>query len=190
MRIWLTGGSGSGKSVVAALFQKRGFLLVDADAISRKIAEKGTAAYREIIAAFGEGFLLPSGELDRRALGNAVFGDEEKLAVLNGIMHKFIIAEMCDRADGEKNVIMDAPLPNTFGVAVDKTLVVAAPQGLRAARIMQRDGITEEEAQRRLSAQAEDAEYIKNADAVLINDGDRTALEKAAETYIKEWYTA
>ena len=190
MRIWLTGGSGSGKSVVAALFEKRGFLLVDADAISRKIAEKGTAAFREIVAAFGAAFVLPSGELDRRALGNAVFSDEKKLSVLNGIMHKFIIEEMCRAAEGNKNVIMDAPLPNTFGVPCDKTLVVTAPECVRAARIMQRDGITEEEAMRRISAQVRDAEYIQTADAVLQNDGDRAALEVAAEKYIREWYTA
>ncbi len=190
MRIWLTGGSGSGKSEVAALFRARGYKVVDADAIARTASRQGSRALEEIIATFGEEFLLPSGELDRRALANVVFADDKKLSVLNGIMHKFIIEEMCREAEGEKNVVMDAPLPNTFGVAVDKTLVVTAPEKVRTARIVARDGITEEEARRRIEAQSTNAEYIKNADAVLQNDGDRAQLCKTAEKYIKEWYTA
>ncbi len=190
MKIWLTGGSGSGKSRIASLFAASGFVLVDADAISRKIAEPDGAAYPELLAAFGPDFLLPDGRLDRRALGQAVFTDPERLTVLNQISHKYIIEEMIRQGAGKKNVLMDAPLPNTFGVPCDKTLFVTAPQEVRIARIMARDGISEEAARARIEAQVPDAVYEKMADAVLYNSGTFEETAEKAKKLIKEWYSA
>lgn len=190
MKIWLTGGSGSGKSRIAALFAAAGYVLVDADAISKEIAEPGGAAFPELLEAFGPEFLLPDGRLDRRALGEAVFADPARLAVLNGITHKYIIEEMIKRSAGEKNVVMDAPLPNTFGVPCDKTLFVTAPQAVRVARIMARDGISGEAARARIDAQVPDAVYEKTADAVLQNGGDFEEAAEKAKKLIKEWYSA
>lgn len=190
MKIWLTGGSGSGKSVIAAQFAAAGYLLVDADAISREIAEPNGAAFAELVDTFGTEFLLPDGRLDRRRLGQAVFSDSEKLAVLNRISHKYIIQEMIKRSEGKENVIMDAPLPNTFGVPCDKTLFVTAPKPVRICRIMARDGISEEAAQSRIEAQVSDEEYARTADAVLVNDGTPREAADKAEQFIKEWFTA
>ncbi len=189
MKIWLTGGSGSGKSAVAALFAAAGYRLIDADAIAKEIAEPAGAAYPEILAAFGPAYLLPDGRLDRRKLGQAVFADGEKLAVLNRITHKYIIEEMQKRAEGTKNAVMDAPLPNTFGVPCDKTLFVTAPAAMRLSRIMARDGISEAAAKARLAAQVDDAVYEETADAVLVNAGDWTETERAAQQYIKDWFS-
>lgn len=190
MKIWLTGGSGSGKSAVAALFAENGYKIIDADRIAREIAEPGGGAYREILAAFGEEFLLPDGGLDRRKLGRAVFGDAEKLALLNGITHKYIIEEMLRQSAGEKNAVMDAPLPNTFGVPCDKTLYVTAPKDARVCRIMVRDALSRADAEARIGAQDGDAVYRGMADAVLENNGDMATLARKAEVYIKEWFTA
>ncbi|MBE7024634.1 MAG: dephospho-CoA kinase [Ruminococcaceae bacterium] len=189
MKIWLTGGSGSGKSYIASLFQAAGYRLIDADRIAREIAEPGGAAYAALVAAFGTDFLLPDGRLHRQKLGKTAFSDREKLRLLNDITHKYIIEEMEKQAAGEKNVVMDAPLPNTFGVFCDRTLVVTAPKECRVRRIMERDGITEEMALERLGAQVSDAEYAATADAVLHNDGDRRTAEEKAARYIKEWFS-
>lgn len=189
MKIWLTGGSGSGKSAVAALFAAAGYRLVDADAVSREIAAPGGSAFPEILAAFGPAYLLPDGSLDRRKLGQAVFADAEKLAVLNRITHKYIIEEMQKRAADAKNVVMDAPLPNTFGVPCDKTLFVTAPAAVRLTRIMARDGLSEAAARARIEAQATDAEYEKTADAVLVNGGSWDETARAAQKYIKDWFS-
>ncbi len=189
MKIWLTGGSGSGKSAVAALFAKKGYKIIDADRIAREIASPGGGAYRELLEAFGSEFLLPDGGLDRRRLGRAVFGDAEKLALLNRITHKYIIEEMVRQSEGEKNAVMDAPLPNTFGVPCDKTLYVTAPPAVRVERIMARDALSKADAAARIGAQDSDAIYRSTADAVLENDGDMAALAEKTEQYIKEWFT-
>lgn len=189
MKIWLTGGSGCGKSAAAAIFAENGFKIVDADAIAREIVLPGRPAYVEILAYFGEEFRAPDGFLDRRKLGRAVFGDEEKLGVLNKITHKYIIEEMLKRSEGEKNVIYDAPLRNTFGVPCDKTLCMTAPEEVRIRRIMTRDGIAREDAAARIHAQSTAEEYLGDADGVLENSGDLLKLREEAEVYIKEWYT-
>ncbi|MBQ7036864.1 MAG: dephospho-CoA kinase [Clostridia bacterium] len=189
MIIWLTGGSGSGKSVLAAKFEEYGYKRIDADKIAREIVLPEKAALAEIVKAFGEEYLLPDGKLDRKKLGRAVFGDGELLSVLNRITHKYIIEEMVSQSRGEKNVIYDAPLRNTFGVPCDKTLLVTAPKEIRIGRIMERDGIGRTEAENRLDAQSDNGAYLADADAVIQNDGDVEALFKKADIYIKEWYT-
>ena len=190
MRIWLTGGSGSGKTEVAALFAAAGYRVVDADRIAREVAEPFSRAYGEILAAFGTEICLSDGRLDRRALGNMVFSDKEKLAVLNAITHPYIIEEMEKESEGAKNVVYDAPLPNTFGVRCDKTLYVTAPQKVRIERISARDGISPEEAKARILAQSADAVYREGADAILQNDGGKKALFEKTQHFIKEWFSA
>jgi len=190
MKIWLTGGSGSGKSAVAALFAKNGYKIIDADRIAREVVQPEGSAYGELLEAFGTEFLLSDGSLDRRRLGRAVFRDAQKLALLNRITHKYIIEEMVRQSEGEKNAVMDAPLPNTFGVPCDKTLYVTAPPAVRIKRIMERDALSEADAKARIRAQDNDAVYRSGADAVLENDGDMAALTEKAEHYIKEWFTA
>ncbi len=190
MKIWLTGGSGSGKSAVARLFSENGFRIVDADKIAREIVRPGERALSEIIETFGLSYLLPDGTLDRKKLGNAVFADKEKLAALNGITHTYIIEEMRRQAENESNVVFDAPLRNTFGIPCDKTLYVAAPVSLRIARIMERDGLSRTEAAKRIEAQDREALYAADADVTLQNDGDISALRTKTEHYIKDWFTS
>lgn len=190
MKIWLTGGSGSGKSVLARLFSENGFRIVDADKIARDIVSPGESALSEIIETFGLAYLLPDGTLDRKKLANAVFMDKEKLAALNRITHTYIIEEMCRQAAGEKNVVFDAPLRNTFGIPCDKTVFVSAPAPLRIARIMERDGLSRAEAAKRIEAQDEDALYATAADVTLLNDGDIASLRAKTEHYIKDWFTS
>lgn len=189
MRIWLTGGSGSGKSQVARLFSTHGYKIIDADQIARDIVAPGKPALSEIAAVFGKGFLLPNGALNRKKLGQTVFKDPEKLSALNRITLPHILHEMEAACQNEKNAVLDAPLRNTFGFPCDKTLFVTAPSEIRIARIMERDALSRENAENRIFAQDSDALYSLDADAVLQNDGDLAALEEKAKKYIKEWFT-
>lgn len=189
MRIWLTGGSGSGKSEAARLFAAHGFSIVDADKIAREIVMPKSPALEEIRKAFGDDFLMPDGTLHRKKLGEAVFGDDRKLAKLEAITHKYIIAEMERQGKGKKNVVFDAPLRNTFGISCDKTLVITAPREARIRRIIGRDAISEEAATARIGAQDAEAAYEADADAVLQNDGDLDFLQSQVKKYIKEWFT-
>lgn len=189
MIIWLTGGSGSGKSLVASLFSENGYTVIDADKIARAVVEPGKPALGEIRATFGDAFFLADGTLDRKKLGQAVFSDAEKLAALNKITLSHILREMETQCRGKKNAVLDAPLRNTTGFPCDRTLFVTAPCEVRIARIMERDALSRENAEKRIMAQDSDALYEKDADAVIINDGDKAALLEKATKYIKEWFT-
>lgn len=188
MQIWLTGGSGCGKSTAAAVFQKNGYKIIDADRIARELTQKGGAAYDALIAAFPAAVCKETGEMDRKRLAAIVFRDENALEVLNSITHPYIIAEIKALQKGEKNVLMDVPLPNTFGVSCDKTLVITAPRNTRIQRIMARDALCESEAIARIDAQKSEAVYQKEADKVIVNIEENDFLVQI-EILAKEWFT-
>lgn len=182
--IWLTGGSGSGKSTVSAYLRSLGLFVVDCDKIARDILQPGKPAYFETVEKFGYGFLQPDGEIDRRKLGEAVFSDTEKLHVLNAITHKYIKKELmqyAESADGA--IVFDAPLPPDGFIKCDKVLLITAPPDVRVKRICERDGISEEQAKSRISSQNDEDYYIKIADVVFINDGDISEVENK----VKKW---
>lgn len=189
MQIWLTGKSGAGKSTAAEVFSGHGYKIVDADKIAHKIAEKGGAAYDALCAAFPS-VVLENGDIDRRALGRIVFSDSQKLDVLNRITHQYIIKEIHAACMGEKNVLIDAPLPNTFGVLCDKTVVITADRAKMVRRIMARDSISEADASLRVKTQDADKNYEADADAIVENDGDLGTFIQKIEKLAKEWYTA
>jgi dephospho-CoA kinase len=92
LRVGLTGGIGCGKSTVAGMMRDLGCRVIDADAISRNLAEPGQPAYQEILAAFGSEILLADGRLDRAKIAHVVFADASKLSKLNRILHPRVIA--------------------------------------------------------------------------------------------------
>ena len=100
--IGLTGGTGSGKSVVSRYLKEMGAVIVDADLVSRQIVEVGKPAYEEIVAYFGKDILQEDGTIFRKKLGEIVFHDEEKLAFLNRCTHTYIVAEMKDQIEQAK----------------------------------------------------------------------------------------
>ena len=93
LKVGLTGGIGCGKSTVAGMMRDLGCRVIDADEISRRLAEPGQPAYQEIVAAFGSEILLPDGRLDRAKIAHLVFADASKLSKLNKILHPRVIAE-------------------------------------------------------------------------------------------------
>ncbi len=178
--IWLTGGSGSGKSMVAKFFKERGCTIIDADLISHQIMKKGTPAYKETVKAFGEGILFPDGEIDRRGLGGIIFEDSEKRAILNGITHKYIRDEIIRQSVGNGVFVVDAPLPD-FGVPCDMTIVVHSDRETRIKRIMERDNIDRKYAENRIESQPLEEEYERFADIIINNLGDPEQLRKQVE---------
>lgn len=176
--IWLTGGSGSGKSTVANILKNRGFCIVDADLLSRGLLNVGKSAYNEVVECFGEEILQSNKEVNRRMLGDIVFSDKEKLSSLNRIMHKYIKKEIEDAVLGNENYVIDAPLLNTYGIKCDMTVAVIAPWEERVKRIMARDELSVEQAENRISSQVSDEEYKRAADIVICNSGNKNDLEK------------
>ncbi|MDD6308038.1 MAG: dephospho-CoA kinase [Clostridia bacterium] len=186
MRIWLTGGSGSGKSTAATVFAKNGFIVVDADKIAREILLPGREGFRAVQKAFPTVPLQADGTIDRRYLASLVFGNPANLSVLNACTHPYIIQEILRQSAAAEHVVIDAPLPNTFGVPCDCTLALCAPRNVRIERIMARDGITRAEAENRIDAQEDDDTYCQSADAVFYNDSTEAALAEKVQAWILE----
>ncbi|HHW49214.1 MAG TPA: dephospho-CoA kinase [Clostridiaceae bacterium] len=194
MVIGITGGIGSGKSTVSKILRDLGAKVIDADRISREVTAKGKKAYDEIVDTFGSGVLNEDGELDRKKLADIVFNDQEKLKLLEGIVHKYVIEEIEKRVNAAKNewssdiIVLDVPIPVKRGFIdlVDQVWVVTCDMETRIKRIMERSGYTYEEAVKRINSQMKEDEYLKIADEVLVNNGSIEELENSvAKLYIK-----
>ena len=176
LRIGLTGGIASGKSVVTARLAELGAVVVDADALAREVVEPGTPGLAAIREAFGEGVIRPDGSLDRPALGALVFADDGRRRTLNAIVHPLVrsaAAAIVAAAPQDAVVVQDIPLLVETGQQGDFDLVVVvdAPDDVRVARMLEHRGMTEEEARARIAAQASRDERNAAADVILQNTG-------------------
>jgi dephospho-CoA kinase len=181
LRIGLTGGIGSGKSVVARLLRDLGAAVVDADAIAREVVAPGLPAYDGIVEAFGPGVLRADGTIDRPALGARIFADAEARRTLNVLTHPHIRRRMAEEAaqlsslPGVDVIVFEIPLllETTDGrdLELDGIVVVDATEAARVARLVARNGLTEAGARRRLAAQIPLSQKVARADWVIDNNG-------------------
>lgn len=185
LRIGLTGGIGSGKSTVAALFAQHGAPVIDTDEISRALTAPGQPAVAAIIRAFGPGVQNPAGALDRAALRDLVFRDRSKRHLLEQILHPLIRREVERRLEGlhAPYVVIVAPLliESGFTDLVDRILVVDAKEEDQIRRVQQRSGLTEPEIRRILAAQLGREARLAHADDVIVNDADMAHLAQAVQ---------
>jgi dephospho-CoA kinase len=160
--IGLTGGIASGKSLVTSELRRLGAQVLDADEIYHELLESSAELQDNLRREFGPGIFGADGRVDRKKLGAAVFGNKDKLAALNSITHPMVIDEMWDRVDecmieglGDGMVFLSVPLlfEARMDEMVDETLVIYAPPEVQKERLMNRDKIGEEDAQKRLDAQ-------------------------------------
>ena len=190
--IGLTGGLASGKSTVAALFRELGAVVISADAIAREVVEPGTEAYQQILEAFGSASLTADGRIDRPRLAARIFADPAARARLNEITHPHIRARMAEavrrlqaelRADAL--IILDIPLlldtAPRDAYSMEGVIVVAVDEATQIRRLRQRDGVSEEEAQRRLQAQRPLGEKAAEADWVIDNSGSSEETRRQVE---------
>lgn len=178
----LTGGVAAGKSEAARRFEALGVNVHDADVAAREVVAPGEPALAEIESAFGPGVLDNDGSLDRRAMRERVFADPQARARLEAIVHPRVSEWLRRRvaADQGPYCILAIPLlAETWPQYsfVDRVLVVDAPDELRIARLMQRDGVTREQARQTLAAQASRTQRLALAQDVIVNDGDAAHLE-------------
>ncbi|MEU6704093.1 dephospho-CoA kinase [Streptomyces wuyuanensis] len=182
LKVGLTGGIGAGKSEVSRLLASYGAVLIDADKIAREVVEPGTPGLAAVVEAFGPGVLTPEGTLDRPALGAIVFGDAERLAELNAIVHPLVgarSAELEAAAGPDAVVVHDVPLLTENGLAplYDLVVVVDAAPGTQLDRLVRQRGMTEPEARARMAVQATREQRRAIADLIVDNDGPFEALE-------------
>lgn len=187
LRIGLTGPTGSGKSTVTALMRQWGGVeVLDADAIAHEVNNSPAAA--DAIAGAFPGTRLPDGTIDRKALGAIVFSRPEELSRLVGITFPLILAECEARMDaaeaaGCRACVLDAPTLFESGgdKLCDVIVSVVTPREERLRRVLERDGITREAAEARMSNQHEDEYYTRRSHFVITNSSDLAHLEKEVE---------
>jgi len=177
---------GSGKSTVAQMFQAKGALIVDADALAREALKPGESAYQLVVSEFGDAVLLANGEIDRAALAREVFADAAKRDVLERIVHPVVAArraEMLANAPANAIIIEDIPLlvEKNLHPDYDFVMVVTAPETLRLARLMTERQIPEAEALKRMSTQVGDEARAAIADAIIDNSGTKAELAERVE---------
>jgi dephospho-CoA kinase len=188
LRVALTGGIASGKSTVANLFAALGVPVIDTDVIAREVVEPGQPALVAVVNAFGPAVLGSDGRLDRRRLRERIFADADARLRLNAILHPAIRGEMerQSQAAGGEYQILVIPLLADGGRRdhVDRVLLVDVPEALQVERLMMRDGVSREQAQASLDAQATRAQRLAMADDVLRNTGQPDELQaKVAELH-------
>ncbi|WP_238654746.1 dephospho-CoA kinase [Paenibacillus piscarius] len=185
MIIGLTGGIASGKSTVSALFVREGAALVDADIIAREVMLPGHPVLAAAVQAFGERILRPDGTLDRAGLGEIVFRDPEALQTLNHLTHPAIRKEIKERMnaleqdDPQRLVIVDIPLlyESELDTLFEQIIVVYVPRRVQLARLMERSGMTLEQAEDRIAAQMDIELKRRRATYVIDNSGGLEATE-------------
>ena len=174
-RVALTGGIASGKSTVANLFAALGVPVIDTDLIARTVVEPGQQALAAVVAAFGSDVLDADGRLDRRRMRERIFSDREAQRRLETILHPAIRSEMerLSREAGGVYQVLVVPLLTEGGRRdhVDRVLLVDVPEAVQVERLISRDGVTHEQAQAALSAQASRAARLAWADDVVANTG-------------------
>jgi dephospho-CoA kinase len=190
--IGLTGGIGSGKSTAAKILAELGAPIIDADKVGHEIYLPGTPAYRELLAAFGEGILAADGTIDRRKLGPVVFADPAALARLNAIVHPKMYARMGEmvaamrRAGETRPIVVEAAIliEAKWQPMFDEIWLITASREHVLERIERDRGLRPEQTAARIRAQLSDDERRRHASAEIRNDG---SLEELRAAIARRW---
>ena len=187
----LTGNIGCGKSSVSNIFMKKGIDVVDADIVARRIFDDKDLL-NKVFETFGEGIKNDDGSLNRKALGNIVFNDEEKLKTLNNLTHpkikENILSEVLKyKNKGKDIIVIDAALliEDNYLPHIDKLILVVCREDIQIERIKNRDNCTKEEAISRINSQMSQSEKSKFADYIIDNSNSFEELEQKVLDFIE-----
>ena len=196
LKIGLTGGIGSGKSSVSALFNKWGAYIFDSDKEAKLILESNETMQNELIAEFGTDVLNPKGGIDKAKLARIAFQDEDHQLRINTVMHPYIFSEI-DKiynkilaSNKHEIFVVDAALIYESGADthMDYVIVVTSHLKLRTERVMSRGDLNRDEFFKRLYLQWPDEDKIHIADFVIHNNGTEKQLETEAKTIYDRLY--
>jgi len=183
LRVGLTGGIGTGKSEVSRRLASYGAVVIDADAVAREVVAPGTPGLAEVVQAFGPEVLRSDGTLDRDRLGELVFADESLRMKLNAITHPRVgerMAELERQAGGAPVIVHDVPLlaENHLAGSFDEVVVVDVPPRIQAERLARERGMSKDQAEARMGAQASREERLAVATIVVDNSGSLAELDR------------
>lgn len=180
LKIGLTGGIGSGKTVVANIFRQLGVPVYEADAEAKTLTENSEEIKDEIKKYFGSEFFLKDGSLDRSKMASLVFSDDAKLSQLNSIIHPFVknhFKDWMQKHSSGRYIIKEAAILFESGSdsGLDKIILITAPEQIRIRRVIERDNTSEEKVRNVIKNQWSEAERAKLSDFIITND-DKTLL--------------
>jgi dephospho-CoA kinase len=186
-KLGLTGGIGSGKTLVCQIFEKLGVPVYYADAAARELMNSDAGLIAGIRQMFGEEAYGKEG-LNRKYLADSVFGDHAKLSGLNQLVHPAVRKDFMQWTEGQAAaayVIEEAAILFESGASagMDLTVLVYAPEELRINRVMKRDGITREAVRKRMEHQMSEEKKREMADHLLVNDGSRMILPQVIDLH-------
>jgi len=181
----LTGGIAAGKTLVSNLFAQHKVPVIDADIEARHVVAPGSAGLQAMVREFGPGILTAEGHLDRLAMRQRVFSNPEERETLNAILHPLIGERMQTRARQARSeyalvvipLLCETPQRNW----IDRVLLIHADEAIRKQRLMQRDGINARLADRMIASQCADAQRLKIADDIILNEKDPAGINHRVE---------
>ena len=189
--IGLTGGIASGKSVVSQILGEQGAVVIDADKVGHEAYVRGTGCYDAVVEAFGRDVVGPDGEIDRKALGGKVFGNAAERKRLERIVWPWMRTTMdlrlgALRASGAPVVVLEAAvlIEAEWIPLVDQVWLVTVPPAVARERIVQRNGLTAEQADARIAAQLTNEERAQHAQVIIDNSG---TLDELRRRVMAEW---
>ncbi len=187
--VGLTGGIGTGKSTLLNLFQKLGAHTISADNLAREVVEPGTQGLTQIVHSYGKRILTSDGTLDRAALAKIVFGDEQQRLKLEEITHPLIADILQERLETMKGIVVyEMPLlvEKNLSQQFDCVVIIDSPLHQRLARLQER-GLSQTEAEERISVQATDDQRRAVANIWVNNQGTKGDLYKTASEIYTHW---
>lgn len=195
--IGLTGGIASGKSTVSNILMEKGYEIIDADKIARKVVEVGKPAYIKIVEEFEDRILLDDKTIDRKALGHIIFKDEKLREKLNNITHPYIFESIklnLGRICMEENIVfLDIPLLfeqldlwKRYDILFDEILLIYVDEDTQVERLIKRDNISREEALNRMKSQLPMGEKKTRSSKTIDNSGDIKYLNEQIEKLLLE----
>lgn len=191
MVIGITGSSGAGKSTICEILEiKYNVKVLNADKIARRLSKKGTNYTNDIVEKFGNDILDEDGELKRGRLAEIIYNDAEKRKELNNCTFKYIREEIeKEIKDDDTIYIIDAPLlfECELDKICDKIIGVISKKELQLDRIVARDNIDYESAEKRLQAQEVNEFYIQRCDRIIENNNDFAHIAQEVEELAKDW---
>lgn len=180
-RIGITGGIGSGKSVVSRLLRIMGYSVYDTDSEAKRLMESSLEVVQKLSECFGRD-IYHNGRLNRGLLSSRVFGESDKIVLLNSIVHpvvRFDFYRWSESLNEEICFVESAILyESQFDELVDEVWTVTAPEELRIGRVRQRSGLTEEEIKKRMAAQLSEEEKQRRAAHIIWNDGNVSVIHR------------
>ncbi|AQX53525.1 dephospho-CoA kinase [Priestia flexa] len=187
--VGLTGGIASGKSTVSAIFREMNIPVIDADQIAKEVVQNGRVAYSKIVEAFGKEILQEDLEINRAALGQIIFHNEQERQKLNSIVHPEVRSEMLKQkeqliAEQYQLVVLDIPLlfESKLTYLVDQVIVVHVNELVQLERLQKRNNLSKEDALARIKSQLPLTEKAKMADFIIDNNG---SIDETKEQVIK-----